>query len=303
MKKLKVLSMAMISLFALTGCDVEMDLDKTNAEAAIVLEDGATTYGNKLQEIYDSVVNYGDTNSQRILNNILFAYAQVYFGEFYKLNQLVDESNVNAIKEFKAFAAKEGETDADVLVRAKIFRNSILTAIKKDFWNSVKNGSYQTRQTFIEEKFVDAQKANLYNMIEPAAYEDTYDKHAINGSKTYENVGDYYVGGLGTYQLDGSDVTNGTGILGRYSDYIRRSLMPEQGTGRRYRISPYRQIPGGKICHKAEWERRSRCFGISFYICDDHPFGGSRRFRASDHPALDQLSFREFFDKTGAAAA
>ena len=129
MKKLKVLSMAMISLFALTGCDVEMDLDKTNAEAPIVLEDGATTYGNKLQEIYDSVVNYGDTNSQRILNNILFAYAQVYFGEFYKLNQLVDESNVNAIKEFKAFAAKEGETDADVLVRAKIFRNSILTAI------------------------------------------------------------------------------------------------------------------------------------------------------------------------------
>lgn len=227
MKKLKVLSMAMISLFALTGCDVEMDLDKTNAEAPIVLEDGATTYGNKLQEIYDSVVNYGDTNSQRILNNILFAYAQIYFGEFYKLNQLVDESNVNAIKEFKAFAAKEGETDADVLVRAKIFRNSILTAIKKDFWNSVKNGSYQNRQTFIEEKFVDAQKANLYNMIEPAAYEDTYDKHAINGSKTYEDVGDYYVGGLGTYQLDGSDVTNGTGILGRYSDYIRRSLMPD----------------------------------------------------------------------------
>lgn len=226
MKKLKVLSLAMISLFALTGCDVEMKLDKANAEAQIVQEDGATTYGNKLQEIYDSLITYGDTNSQRILNNILFAYANVYFGEFYKLNLLVNANNVAEIRKFKAFEGKDKE-DADVLVEAKIFRNSILTAIEKNFWNTVKNTNYQIRQTFIEEKFVDAQKGNLYDMVEPAAYEDTYDKHAIIGSKTYEDVGDYFVGGIGEYTIAEDGTITGTGILGRYSDFIQRSLLPD----------------------------------------------------------------------------
>ena len=80
-KKVLTLSAATLAL-GLTSCDlIEAKLPE-DAEV-LTFNDNGEVYNNQLSKIYDALVTSGDTNSQRILNNILYLYSEAVFGSFY----------------------------------------------------------------------------------------------------------------------------------------------------------------------------------------------------------------------------
>ena len=73
-KKVLTLSAASLAL-GLTSCDLIEAKLPVDAEV-LTFNDNEEVYNNQLSKIYDALVTSGDTNSQRILNNILFPAAK-----------------------------------------------------------------------------------------------------------------------------------------------------------------------------------------------------------------------------------
>lgn len=205
MKFSKTLSAAFLAAMTigLASCEVEMDLPSTEREQAIV--NNADVFANTLGDLYDDVVTSGDSNSERILNNILFAYAKSYFGDFYEgynADGTLKEGVVPA-----AFKAEDGSADAK---KAKDFYDSIKTSILKTFWSVVTNTTYQKDKVFDEKLFVKAQRGDLY--IFPA--EENLAKKLVEGEYTYEDTLLFFH----THDFDS--------FRTYYKDYIVRSLLP-----------------------------------------------------------------------------
>ena len=198
---LLVLSVATIGL---AGCgEVEAELPEALQEEKILALNEKFPENN-LQKIYESLITSGDSNSERILNKILFYYGESYFGKYYgKDNEigLVDVYNDNTKAE--SFLAKQSafQTKEEVVNMA----NTITKAIFKSFWDARNNSTYQERNEFYEELFYRAQVKNLYNLGAVANYK----KNILRGEETYEDVNNYF-----------------TDLLNTYKDYIERSLLP-----------------------------------------------------------------------------
>ncbi len=200
--KKALLLLCSAATIGLAGCgEVTAELPKALQDEKIINIAEELT-GNTLQDIYESLVSSGDSNSERILNKILFAYGESYFGKFYDDgNGLVDVFNDNTkaeafLSKQKAFTKKEEVVD---------FANAMVTAIRKSFWDARNNSSYQERSVFYEALFYRAQVNNLYLLEDIAAPKS----NILNGEHTYEDVDLYF-----------------TDILVNYKDYIERSLLP-----------------------------------------------------------------------------
>lgn len=226
--------LAASATLTLASCDVDAELtDSEKAEPILVNDDEKKTnpsiYNNDMEQIYDALVSSGDTNSEKILNNILLILAQSKYGSFYDskdgqgntvdgLYTLVTRSD----DEIYSFAKShpiykiEGDTDEDTkkltVANVKDFANALTVTIKKSFWSTVKNSSYQERNYFIEYLFYKAEKAELYDFssVTSEKLEEIQDvRLLVNGHSTYEDVDDYF----------SSD------WIHTYQDYIERSIL------------------------------------------------------------------------------
>ncbi|MCQ2741843.1 MAG: hypothetical protein MJ239_00885 [Bacilli bacterium] len=187
----------------LASCNVDAGLKPEEKNEQIINLEGVVN--NTQEYIYDALVKAGDSNSEKVLQQILGKIAEDQFGEFYELKEVIGDDT--ALGQYARNHAAYVNA-ADPAAKAKIFYNSLLTQIQKAFFDVANNSSYITRSTFEEEKFAKAQKADLYDIKIDA----TFKKVKKDGSDTYKDVDKYFH----------------TGWLDDYKDYIVRSILPNQ---------------------------------------------------------------------------
>ena len=230
-----LLIFAASATMALASCDVDAEMTTAEKEAPILVNgdnSNPSIYNNEMQVIYDALISAGDTNSEKILNNILLKMAEFKYGSFYdgedpllKLVEKSDDDIYNFVTAkghsiYKIEGANDEETKKLTVANVKDFVNTLLVTIKKSFWSTVKNSSYQERNYFIEYLFYKAEKAELYdfssveNEVVEEGQESKLDeikavRKLVNGHDTYENVDDYFA----------HDWIN------TYKDYIEQSIL------------------------------------------------------------------------------
>ena len=230
-----LLIFAASATMALASCDVDAEMTTAEKEAPILVNgdnSNPSIYNNEMQVIYDALISAGDTNSEKILNNILLKMAEFKYGSFYdgedpllKLVEKSDDDIYNFVTAkghsiYKIEGANDEETKKLTVANVKDFVNTLLVTIKKSFWSTVKNSSYQERNYFIEYLFYKAEKAELYdfssveNEVVEEGQESKLDKikavrKLVNGHDTYENVDRYFA----------EDWIN------TYKDYIEQSIL------------------------------------------------------------------------------
>jgi len=241
-KKLRLGLLALCAGFTLVSCDtVEATLPYDNQ--LLSFTDESNIYNNSLKQIYDELVKSGDSNSEKILNNVLYIYAKTIFAPFY--SEKDDDGNVTVkglydvvpdyvstgntteidkiISSYAVYQKKDasGNIDQNLSRRAvKMMYDDILYRLNTTFLGYVKDSSYQERSEFIEEKFYKAQIKNYYNL--PSTLDDgsaSYysDPKALNGSFRLSELASED-GGLDTYFKARLDT---------YQDYIEINLLPD----------------------------------------------------------------------------
>ncbi len=250
------LVLAASATIALASCDdIEARMTKTEEDEAILVnKDGtkANVYNNEMKEIYDALITSGDTNSEKILNNVLLIIAQSKFGSFYadestKFVGLYELANSGTDAEILAFAntheVYKGEDDEATIANVKDFTAMLVKTIKKSFWTTVKNSSYQERNYFIEYLFYKTEKAELYDFssLTDAQVEAISSKRvAIDGADTYEDVDDYFA----------SD------WIHSYKDYIERSILQSayrKGLVQNYLLNDNYGVLGRSYARKVQY--------------------------------------------------
>ena len=228
LKKVLTLSAAVFAL-GLAGCDkVEAELPKD--DKILNFTDNSDVYNNTLSKIYDALVSSGDTNSQRVLNNILYLYSEAVFGSFYDDGDQVGiKSAVEAgqgatfekyIKAHTAMQVKNGDT-IDMAASYNKVKNmyaEILYRVYNTFYGYVLDASYQYRSQFCEEKFYQAQVKAYYDLGDE--YYNTSDAN-------------YYVPVDGSFRLDDTYVNDDQlgnyfkNLFETYENYIKLTILPD----------------------------------------------------------------------------
>ncbi|MCR4562524.1 MAG: hypothetical protein K5694_04925 [Bacilli bacterium] len=200
----------------------------------VSFEDGKNDiYNNKLGNIYDAIVNSGDTNSARVLNNILYMYAEATYAPFFGeggLHEAIDahidgdDTKLNAI--LAEYPIYEGKA-----YKAETIHLGFINKIHEAFHGYVNNSSYQVREHFKEELFYDAQLKNYYDLETEESYGKVpYNQDAEIRDGAFRLSEDYpEVESAGMY-LDGQGTTRNAyflDIFGVYEDYINRALLPD----------------------------------------------------------------------------
>jgi hypothetical protein len=89
-KKVSVLSLALGSMALLASCDnIEAKLPTADYNAPIL--NVSDTTNNELGKIYDALITEGDTNSAKVLSNVLYLYAQSIYGDFFTMKAAVEQ--------------------------------------------------------------------------------------------------------------------------------------------------------------------------------------------------------------------
>lgn len=233
-KKVLALSAAVLAL-GLTSCDkIEAELPKD--EKILNFSDKAEITNNQLTKIYDALVSSGDANSKRVLENVLFLYAEGLFGSFYDVKEgaTVKEygikSAVEGGKDGAAFAAyiqmhkgMQVETNGTLdkaasFAKVKGVYTDILYRIYKSFYGYVKDATFQDRSRFCEEKFYQSQVKNYYDLGD--AYFTTDDNN-------------YYVLVDGSFRLDETYAADDQlkdyykDLFVTYENFIKLNLLPD----------------------------------------------------------------------------
>ncbi len=230
-KNILVLALS-TSAMLLAGCDkVEAKLPTNNSILNITDSNGSAVdvYNNTEKEIYDALISSGDTNSEKVLNNVLYIYSQSIYGAFFGEDGLraaatsKEDAKIDAfVEKYSAYQVEKKNEDGSVSidleksrVRVKTLYKEFLYRINESFYGYVKDSSYQDRNQFFEEKFYKAQVKNYYKLG------DNYSKEGalIDGSK----------------RLDEDDIAQQEALLGEYfadifatyENYIEINLLPD----------------------------------------------------------------------------
>lgn len=229
LKKVLTLSAAVFAL-GLAGCDkVEAELPKD--DKILNFTDNTDVYNNQLSKIYDALVSSGDSNSQRVLNNILYLYSEAVFGSFYDdgdqvgIKSAVDGGQTSQafdkyIKAHTAMQVKNGDTIdmAASFSKVKNMYAEILYRVYNTFYGYVLDASYQYRSQFCEEKFYQAQVKAYYDLGDE--YFNTSDAN-------------YYVAVDGSFRLDDTYVNDDQlnkyfkNLFVTYENYIKLNILPD----------------------------------------------------------------------------
>lgn len=233
-KKVLALSAAVLAL-GLTSCD-KIEAKLPEDDKILNFEDKAEITNNQLSKIYDALVSSGEANSKRVLENVLYLYAEGLFGSFYDVKEgaTVKEygikSAVEGGKDGAAFGAyiekhkgmrveNNGSFDKEAsFAKVQGIYTDILYRIYKAFYGYVQDATFQDRSRFCEEKFYQAQVKNYYD-LGPSYYTTDDDKYyvLVNGSfrldEEYENDDQ-----LNAYYKD---------LFATYENYIKLNLLPD----------------------------------------------------------------------------
>lgn len=205
--KMKKLFLGLSSILliggALAGCD---DVTATPTpdqydEASILDLEGVEN--NTMKQIYDALVTEGDSNSEKVLRNILKLYSQSLYGDFWEIKEAFDTNDSAKQSEIanKYAIYHDAEGNGSVIKLKNVFTD-FMVAVKKVFQGYITNTSYQERSQFIERKFYDAQVKNNYNLGNEY-YEDA---KAVKGSfriletATSDELTEYYKNLFVTYK-------------------------------------------------------------------------------------------------------
>jgi hypothetical protein len=239
MKKFSILVLSLASLSLLASCDnIEAKLQADKYDTPVLSLDGTTN--NALGKIYDALITEGDTNSAKILNNVLYLYSQSIYGDFFEMKDAVDvyeKDNTNTAA-LDAFAAKYAVYKTEDATKAKFkvinFYNDVLYRIRSTFLGYVSNSSYQVRNQFVESKFYDAQIAAYYTLTAASTTSFPYnkDKKQVLGnfrlSENYTESGSFLLDGQADL-TQSADTTNSyfKNIFGTYANYIKLAVLPD----------------------------------------------------------------------------
>lgn len=167
--------------FILTGCD-KVKAELPTDDPILSFEDYSTKiYNNTEKQIYDALVTAGDTNSEKVLNQVLYLYAQSMYAPFYTEGETVglyeavgaytdsaDTTKLDTIiNAYPVYQIKKDNGEIDLTAsreRVLSFFNEILFRINESFFGYTKDSTYQERNLFKEEKFYDAQVKNYYDL-------------------------------------------------------------------------------------------------------------------------------------------
>lgn len=237
---------ALATVGGLASCDkVEASLPSDQANQKVIDIDINIDVNTK-SEIYDALITSGSTNSEKILNNILYIYAQSQFGAFFDdgdtkglmsvasayiaaTDSEGNTSNNDVVTAFNSFidahsalAYKNADGSIDYAksrVRAAYIYNQILYKVYDAFMGYVSNSSYQDRSLFNERKFYDAQIKNYYKL--GTRPEDTYIQVSGDDILRLEDINQDGV----TYDV----ITKywGTTIFTTYQNYIEEAVLPD----------------------------------------------------------------------------
>lgn len=229
LKKLMLLALSSGALL-LAGCD-QVEAPYPNDDPIVNIDGyNGTIYNNTLKQIYETLVTSGDTNSEKILNNILYIYSQSVFGPFFGADGLRavatsgDNAKIDAYgAKYVALQVKNADGSINVeATRTRVisFYNEVLYRINDVFFGYVKDSSYQDRSKFVEEKFYKAQIKNYYDLPTELNGEDPYiTEHQLV---------------LGEDRLS-EDPTEGSALINKYfkdvfavyENYIEINVLPD----------------------------------------------------------------------------
>jgi hypothetical protein len=188
-----------------------------DSEAILTNANNDTITYNTMGRIYDAIVTEGDTNSAKVLNNILFIYSESMFGKFYGEGGLYEAGSTKDATKLKALADKYaiyGGDAAKVLAQYYTIYDQIMTS----FLAYVKNNEYSDKRSiFYEKKFYDTQIKAFYKLgtIAEADF------------KVRQVVGDLQIAGHYSSDAETIDGIYFTNIFVNYQSYIQDQLIPE----------------------------------------------------------------------------
>jgi hypothetical protein len=238
-KKVSVLSLALGSMALLASCDnIEAKLPTADYNAPIL--NVSDTTNNELGKIYDALITEGDTNSAKVLSNVLYLYAQSIYGDFFEMKSAVEQyvyvADDASKADLQAFADKYAayvDGTSHSIYKVINFYLDVLYRIRTTFLGYVTNSSYQVRNQFAESKFYDAQTAAYYDLTKVngtvypynQAYKQVYGNFRLSEGYTE----------TGLLKLDGANGTSATDvtdayfkdIFGTYKNYIAQAVLPD----------------------------------------------------------------------------
>jgi len=238
------LGAAAVAVAVLAGCGT-IQAEPTSSvynEDLLNFSDGSTVEHNTLSRIYDALVTEGDTNSAKVLDNVLYIYSQSIYGPFFDvaaadnggtavkgLKTVVEEylSDNTKTTDIDAFAASykvykaTDATAAHTRVNVVNFYNEVMFRINTVFYGYVTNTSYQYRSQFQEKLFYDAQVKSYYDLA----------KVAENGGDVFSSE---YVQVEGSFRLTGDESIDSvsmakyfTNLFYTYQNYIEITVLPD----------------------------------------------------------------------------
>ncbi len=253
MKSKKITSGLLVlaaGVLLLAGCDNVEARPTKDFEDAPILNLENPVVNNTMGEIYDALVTSGDSNSETVLNNVLYLYSTTIYGNFFDKTDeegnvtkglrtvseayLADNSKTEDITAFassyKVYQDEEGKPQIAKVIN---FYEEILYRVRNVFWGYVQNSSYQVRSEFSEKMFYDAQTKNYYDLAqkEGDAYPYNEGYKQVEGSFRLTEEAEE----TGTIKLDGGnrlvegDIEDSyfKDIFGTYENYIEDAVLPD----------------------------------------------------------------------------
>jgi hypothetical protein len=240
---------AALAVAVLAGCG-DIQATPTSGvynEDLLNFSDGSTVEHNTLSRIYDALVTEGDTNSAKVLDNILYIYSQSIYGPFFDvaaadndgtaikgLKGVVEEyladnaktTDIDAFaasyKVYKAAEASDAATTA-AHTRANVinFYNEVMFRINTVFYGYVTNSSYQYRSQFQEKLFYDAQVKSYYDLAKVAENSgDVYSSEYVQVEGSFRLVGDETIDSVSMAKYF-------TNLFYTYQNYIEITVLPD----------------------------------------------------------------------------
>ena len=196
----------------LAGCD-DIVAKPTSSfyDEQILNADGITN--NDMSKIYDAIVTEGDTNSAKVLNNVLRIYSESIYGSFYGDNGLLKAVKDGNVQTFADKYTVYGGSAKKVMA----FYYSIVDRVEEAFLSYVKNSSYQDRSVFHEKKFYDTQIKAFYKL-------GTVDESAL---KVKQVIGDIRLSDHKAGSMDTIDGVYFNDLFSTYETYIDDQILPE----------------------------------------------------------------------------
>lgn len=230
-KNLFVFGLSILTAGAMmAGCStIEATLPSGEYDKKILEIDGVKN--NTMGQIYDALVNSGDSNSEKVLNNVLVLYSKSVFGDFLsELKPAIDGGNSTTLQaiadKYEIYHDENGRGSVDKL---KMVYDNFMYRIMKVFYSYVTNSTYQESSCFIEKKFYVAQWKNDPSSLGAVSSEKKdrmAEKKQIYGSFHLDDLGtnanslnNYFVDFWNVYGKDDEGKT--------VNSYIENSVLPD----------------------------------------------------------------------------